>query len=296
MPESRTLWRENMKGGVLGPLLLESDSGTMTIRAAKPRQVLALLLTRSNSVVSMSELTEELWGLNPPRSAVVTLQTYIVQLRKVIAKLMLTHQNEAKKVLATAFGGYVLHMPAENVDLELFRAKARRGTAALMAGQNHVATAELTEALHLWRGPALVDVRRGALLDAHVTRFSHYRLEIIEQRIEAGLRLGRHQALLSELSELTSEHPLNENLHAKYILALYRSGQRWKALSVFGDVRRALIDELGLGPSPNLTRLHHAVLNADPALDPPDETPKLSLVDELIGAGGRSAPVDAARD
>jgi DNA-binding SARP family transcriptional activator len=245
---------------------------------------------RSNVIVSTAELVEELWGHRPPRSALATLQTYIVQLRKMLATLLGSESpNDVKKILSTEFGGYVLRISPEHFDLELFKTRAQRGSAELMAGNNHVAATELREALSLWRGPVLADVQHGQLLDAHVTRIEQYRLEILEQRIEVDLRLGRHQALLSELNELTTEHPLDENLHAKYILALYRSGQRWKALSVFQELRQTLIDELGLGLNSSLTRLHHAILNSDPALDPPADTHQLSVVDQLIGSLGQGS-------
>ena len=48
--------------------------------------MLALLLVRANRVVSRETLFAELWGQEPPKSAVTTTQTYIYQLRKIFAR------------------------------------------------------------------------------------------------------------------------------------------------------------------------------------------------------------------
>src|SRR5919198_3106582 len=53
------------------------------------------------------------------------------------------------------------------------------------------------------------------------------------------------------------------------MLALYRAGRHAEALRVYEDSRRRLAEELGLEPSDALKRLQRAVLEKDPALEPP---------------------------
>src|SRR2546429_3168511 len=73
---------EMLQFKVLGPLEVLHDGQVCTPTPPKVRQVLALLLLRANQVVGIDALIEEVWGEDPPLSAVGTMQTYIHQLRK----------------------------------------------------------------------------------------------------------------------------------------------------------------------------------------------------------------------
>jgi SARP family transcriptional regulator, regulator of embCAB operon len=92
-------------------------------------------------------------------------------------------------------------------------------------------------------------------------------LATLECLIEADLNLGRHHELLSELAGLVAEHPLYEDLHGQFMVALYRSGRRSDALEVFRRLRERLVEQLGLDPSAKLARLHQAILASHSALD-----------------------------
>src|SRR5439155_6338238 len=49
--------------------------------------------------------------------------------------------------------------------------------------------------------------------------------------------------------------------------ALYRSGRQAEALAAYQATRRALVEELGIEPSPLLHELEKRILRQDPALD-----------------------------
>jgi alpha-glucosidase len=100
-------------------------------------------------------------------------------------------------------------------------------------------------------------------------RLDESRLHATEHLIDARLCLGHHAQILVDLSLLAAQHPMNENLHAKLMLALYRSGRRCRALQVYSELRAVLISELGLEPCPPVQFLHHAILSSDPRLDSP---------------------------
>ena len=51
------------------------------------------------------------------------------------------------------------------------------------------------------------------------------------------------------------------------MLALYRSGRQADALDAYRRARPALVEDLGLDPSPELKRLEAAILAQDPALE-----------------------------
>jgi DNA-binding SARP family transcriptional activator len=257
-----------MKFGLLGPMVEEEGGHSVVPSAPKQRQLLALLLLNADHVVPAGSCIDELWGESPPESARPTLQTYVLHLRKGMSQAPGIGSREAAcDRLMTRNGGYLFATYPDELDVNTFRSLVRQGREALRAGEDALATGLLGDALSLWRGTALVDVVRGPLLRTYVTGLEEQRLNVLEQRIEADLRLGRHHELLSELSELVVRHPMNENTHAQLMLALYRSGQPARALQVFRELRALLRRDMGIDPSPRLRYLHQAILAEDPCLD-----------------------------
>jgi SARP family transcriptional regulator, regulator of embCAB operon len=251
---------------LLGPLSVRLNRVPIMPAAAKPREILALLGLNAGRVVTMSTLAEELWGDRPPPSAPATLQTYVLELRRRMAAAM-GPGHDPKRVLRTKHHGYLLEPRGGRIDVEEFRQLARTGRAAAEGGDHWVASELLGRALALWRGPALVDVRLGRVLELEAMALEESRLAVLRRRIEADLALGRHADILGELTALAAKHPMNEHFFSQLITALYRAGHVARALEAFQRLRSALIDELGVEPSAQLQRLQQAVLSRDPALD-----------------------------
>ncbi|MEV7752200.1 AfsR/SARP family transcriptional regulator [Streptomyces griseofuscus] len=254
---------------VLGPLAAAVSGGSIVPTAAKPRQILALLALNANRIVSVAQLMEELWGTELPRSAATTLQTYILQLRRMLRAAAARGglPGDAEHVLATRHGGYVLEVAPAAVDAHEFDRLTVAGHAAFGAGDMEGASALFGAACALWRGSVLVDVRHGSQLRIEATRLEESRIGVLERRIRADLRLGRHHEVIGELSALTGRHPLDEALHAHLIVALYRSGRAPRALGVYRQLRETLIEELGLEPSTALQHLQRTILCGEPVDD-----------------------------
>ncbi|MFH0520386.1 BTAD domain-containing putative transcriptional regulator [Streptomyces sp. M41] len=240
---------------LLGPLEILDGTRNVVPTAPKPRQVIALLLMRRNTLVQTSELIDELWENDPPASAMTTLQTYIYKLRKILVA------GNSEEILLTRPGGYTLAVPDACTDLHQFEVEADHGKTLLKKGEPAAAADALKRALGRWRGSALVDVVPGALLSSYVTRLEELRERTLDLRIEADLQLGRHQELISELKSLVLSRPLHENVHASLMIALHRSGRRHEALEVYQALRRSMIDNLGLEPGQELRSLHQALLS-----------------------------------
>jgi SARP family transcriptional regulator, regulator of embCAB operon len=258
---------------VLGPLAARLNGVSVVPTAAKPRQILSLLALQADRVVTVATLMEEIWGEDIPRSAATTLQTYILQLRrKIAAALDGDPTRQAKDVLITRHGGYLLQVQPGQVDAHEFTQLTASGRSAYEAGDHHSASQLLGSALDMWTGSALVDVRIGTVLELDVLRMEEDRIAALELRVDADLRLGRHTEIVPELRVLVARHPMHENFCAQLMTALHRSGSAWRALQAYQRLRDTLVDELGLEPSARLQRLHQAVLSADPALDLPVTT------------------------
>ena len=255
---------------VLGPLAAREGGVSVAPTAAKPRKVLAMLTVHADQVVPMASLFEELWGEAIPRSANTTVQTYILHLRNLIGAALeqsgATEVRDAKRILVTYPGGYLLDTMGGRVDVRDFDRLAAVGHRARELGDFEAASKSFTEALAIWRGRALVDVQTGSLLEVEAHRLEEARLNVLDRRIDADLRLGRHHELLGELAGLVGRYRTHEGMHAHLMLALYRSGRRGEAIDMYRRLRTCLVNELGLEPSPSLRRLQHAILMSDPRL------------------------------
>jgi DNA-binding SARP family transcriptional activator len=250
-----------LRFNILGPLEVICEDRVCRPSAPKVRSVLALLLARSNYLVAIDSIIEELWGAEPPRSSVTTAQTYIYHLRQ---RLMSSGVVvDAEDVVVTSAPGYVLRIEEDQIDAIRFQKLSDRGRQLLEAGHSEDAATCLHEALALWRGPALADVPLGRLLEGHSAHLEESHVRTLELRLLADLDRGMHRQLLPELRTLVSQYPLNEWLHARLIEALHRSGRRGEALLAYQSVRKVLDEELGLEPSAELRQLQQDVLTGD---------------------------------
>jgi DNA-binding SARP family transcriptional activator len=240
---------------ILGPLEVADAGAVVPLTGAKQRALLAVLLLNANEVVSNDRLIDALWGEQAPESGRSALQVRISQLRKALGR--------GGALILTREPGYVLRLERAQLDLHRFERLVGEADKAEPA----IAAAKLREALALWRGPALADLAYEAFAQAAIGRLEELRLAALEKRVEADLALGRHAELVAEVEALVAEHPLRERVCAQLMLALYRCGRQADALAAYQTERRALVDELGIEPSPRLRELEQAILRQDPSLE-----------------------------
>ena len=248
-----------MEFRILGPLEVRDGNRLAFSGAGKPGALLALLLLHRNEVVSTDRLLDDLWGERPPRTALKSLQTYVSQLRRALGD----------DAIATRQHGYVLSVAPGACDADRFRELVADGEHALADGAPGRAAPLLSEALALWRGPALGELGAESWARADVERLDEERLQAVETRIESELALGRHAAVVAELESVTREHPLREHLLWLLMLALYRCGRQADALEAYRRGRGRLHDELGIEPTPELRTLEQQILRHDPELSAP---------------------------
>jgi DNA-binding SARP family transcriptional activator/tetratricopeptide (TPR) repeat protein len=241
-----------MEFRLLGPLEVLSEGESLPIGGAKQRGVLALLLLEANEVVSTDRLIDEVWGHRPPKSVEASLQNCISNLRAVVGR----------ELIETRPPGYLLKVDAGSVDALRFE-QALDASRELDPPER---AAALREALALWRGQPLADLELEGVARAAVSRLDELRLAALEQRIEAELALGHHDAILGEIEALAVRHPARERLRHLQMLALYRAGRQRDALRVYQEVRLELLEEFGLEPSESLRTLERMIIAHDPAL------------------------------
>ena len=248
--------------GVLGPLEVVDGSGVPAgIGGPRLRVLLTALLLDAGHVVTGERLIDDLWEGDPPAGAVNALQSLVSRLRRSLPA-------EARPLIESHQVGYRLAVDRDRIDAHRFTGLAGRGKQELASGDATAAAVTLRRALELWRGPAFVDAAGHEFARAAAARYEQTRGACLEDRVEADLTLGRAAELLPELEALVAAEPLRERRRGQLMRALYAAGRQADALGVYEDTRRVLTGELGVDPSPELEKIHLAVLRHDPALVP----------------------------
>jgi DNA-binding SARP family transcriptional activator/tetratricopeptide (TPR) repeat protein len=247
---------------VLGPLHVQHGDCVIPVPSAKQRIVLGALLAQGNQVVSFDRLAEAVWDGVPPRTARVTLRSYVKRLRQITGP-------EVGARIRTRDPGYRIEIGDAELDLIHFRKLCESGGAAVRGQAWERADADLAAALELWRGAPFADIPSDSLRRDNVTGLEQLRLQALEWWFEARLHLHRHEELVPLLQAMIGQQPLRERFRGQLMLALYRCGRQADALAAYREAHRVLVEQLGVEPGPELSGLHQRILNADPLLQQP---------------------------
>ncbi|MEA2141279.1 MAG: hypothetical protein QOC91_1378 [Solirubrobacteraceae bacterium] len=248
-----------MEFRILGPLAVHSDAGPVALGGSKRRALMAMLLLHPNVSVSAERLAIALWGEDAAAEAVKTVRVHVSRVRASL--------GDSGRLVTTAAGYQLRVLPGE-LDAECFERRSAQGRRALADGLLPRAEALLDEALALWRGLALPDLRDEPFARVAVARLEELRWDTIEARNDANLRLGRLERVVAGVDAVAGTTPMRERLVEQRMRALYGLGRQVEALAVYRDAQRLLRDELGLEPGPALRDLQRAVLAHDRSLTP----------------------------
>jgi predicted ATPase/DNA-binding SARP family transcriptional activator len=276
--------------GVLGPLLLEDETGPVRIGSVRQRRLLAALAAHLGCSVGIGQLVDLVWGdvvLADPAGAV---QTNVARLRRLLPVGLR---------LVTTPEGYCLAADRAAVDVTAF---ADHLAAAAGAVELDVRRDRLAAALGLWRGLPFPELDHPAIAP-EVARLVELRAGAVEQHAEALLAEGRAGDAVAEVEALVTAEPLREGAVGVLMRALVAAGRQGDALAAFARLRRRLADDLGLDPSPQLRELERRVLRQDlPAPPAPRPTraagPRLpisSFVGRDAAVAHASALVESSR-
>jgi DNA-binding SARP family transcriptional activator len=249
---------EELEYRILGPLAVRGGE-VIEIRRARLRALLGCLLLGGGDTFSIARLVEAVWGPGAPPSADGLVRVYVSQLRQVLGE----------NAIVTRPGGYAVADPGERLDAERFRRLVDEAKRRRDEGDDDRAAALFDEALALWSGEVLADTPLAEDAAAAAGQLADLRLQAVEEHAAAELRLGRHHELIGVLDREVRANPTSERLVEELMVALYRSGRQTDALAVYADVRRRLVDELGLEPGRGLQELQAQILRHDPELAVP---------------------------
>jgi DNA-binding SARP family transcriptional activator/DNA-binding XRE family transcriptional regulator len=239
---------------VLGPLTVWRDGAPVALGPARQRAVLGMLALHAGTGLHRDAIIDLLWGEQPPASAVPEVQGYVSRLRA-----MMGGRSGAAPITTVGRCRYHLALGACGLQLDLsaFRQAARDARAARA---DPARACDLYEhALGMWRGDILADID---LVRGHpaVVEVARQRAEAVLGYADVAVLAGIPGRVLPYLRGLCVEEPLDEQAHAQLMIVLAATGQQAAALQVFSVLRELLDSELGIDPSPVLTRAQDLVL------------------------------------
>lgn len=253
--------RIRLLGGVE---VVDGNGGAVDIGAGKCRALLAALALQPGVAVADWRLIDLLWGEQPPRTAVRTLQSYIARLRGGLGAARIVRSGAA----------YRLDVPADAVDVIRFGRRVEAG--------------DLAGALAEWTGDPLAGVPvpgLAAAVDGLVERWLGAVEADLAARVDADAA-----AAVGPLTELSARYPFREGIWALLMTALYRVGRQADALAAYRTARQRLVEHLGVEPGPRLRRLEVAILGQDHRIggeqrsEPVDRLPRRAV--RLLGRDG----------
>ncbi|MEV6472138.1 BTAD domain-containing putative transcriptional regulator [Streptomyces sp. NPDC051657] len=255
-PPARTGSAGAVYVSLLGPLTARLDGRELPLGPRKQRLVLATLLARPNTPVPVGVLTDAVWPDDPPRTARKNLQVYVSAARTLLGPA----GDGGRDRVVHGCGGYLLRIAEGELDTLRFGALARAGRAAAGRGDLPGAARLLREALDLWEGPPLNDLRDSVGVAEEAGRLEARCLTVFEDWAETEIELGRAAVAVDGLRDLVERHPLRERLRAAWMTSLHQSGRQAEALAVYDDYRQLMSRELGLEPSPAMAAQYRSML------------------------------------
>lgn len=241
---------------ILGPVRIATGNDSPSVGTHKMEMLVRALLIRNGQILSLDQLTRELWGEAPPVRARASIHVYVSQLRKVLNRF-----SRNDEVITTRTPGYILNLGRDELDVEVFHALSAKGRAQMSLHQYEAAAQTLTDAIRLWREPVQASAYEGPIIREFASWADELRVECLELLARSLLASNESSEAVRILYALISDYPLREKFHALLMEALSLSGRRADALEVYQTARSQIRAELGLEPCRFLQETHEYILN-----------------------------------
>ena len=215
----------------------------------KPRQLLEMLATELGHPMSKDLLAERLWEGRPPSTYIATIESYVCVLRQ-HARL----GRGRTAALATTTSGYLLDPEQVSVDLAQVRELCAQGGVA--------------RRLRPWTSCL------GDLLAANpYASWARKERESFDEllagacvRAAAEANLGGDAATALRLARRPSGRSyLSEPAVRELMVALEGTDERWQSMRVYDQLRKDMLEDLGVEPGPETTRLYMGMLRRNSA-------------------------------
>ena len=244
---------------LFGTLAVTHGGRPVPVTRAKCQAVLALLIANAPHGVSLDRLAHALWPGAIEKNARNSARVHVLHLRNALAE----HPVPVDLVA----GRYSLTLPRSAIDVFRFEDHIAAARAAAARGEPQQACAFYEAAIQEWTGAPYADFRDLDPLREEFTRLDVLCLDAMEGYATALLDDDRAPDACRSLEPMMGAHLIRESLAARLMLAMYRTGRQEEALTLFGRVKAALREGLGLIPSASLQSLADAIVLQRPELD-----------------------------
>ncbi|MFF7210895.1 BTAD domain-containing putative transcriptional regulator [Streptomyces sp. NPDC008238] len=251
--------QEHVRWALLGTLRGRRAGEDLALGPPQRRSILATLLLRDGSPVSLAEIIDVLWGQTAPENAANVVHRHIGELRRLLEPDL--KRRAAGQWLLPAAGSYRLRVPRGCSDLQDFRSLVHR---ARLAEGSSEALGLWGQALSLWRAPTVRGITPQAAQHPMFTGLHREYVTTVMAAADSALRAGTPEVILPSLQVAVREHPLDESLRARLMLCLAAAGRQSEALGSHQEMRAVLADELGVDPGAELQAAHRQVLSGLP--------------------------------
>lgn len=231
---------------------------------AKVRGLLGILLLYANTPVPIDSIIVRLWDkpgdsgdtvkgrelpANPPKA----LQGYVSMLRTVL------EQNHPETNLVREPHGYRLNVDKRLVDYFQFRDLAATGRRAFRGGDHANAASVLSEAISLWQGRPLANMKSSW---SDTTAADLVRLDLLPAYYDlfaAQLELGDAEQVLDRSRLLLETHGSDETLIEMHMRALADVNGPSSVAGYFPSAKQKLLD-VGVDPTERLMRVYRKLI------------------------------------
>ena len=224
---------------VLGPVEVRRDGELVVVPSGRNTELLVRLALSAGRMVTTDQLLADLWAGAATGVVKNTLQSKVSQLRRALVQ---------PDSITGVRGGY--RLAVNPADVDALRVVELSGTAHELrrAGNVVAALKSATEGLSLFRGAPFAEAGDGQWLLPHRIRLDQVRVGLLEDQLAAKVQLGAGHDVIGQLEGLVTQYPLRETLWYWLMTALYRNGRQADALAAYAQVRKTLVNELGLEP------------------------------------------------
>ena len=238
---------------LLGTFTVEGEP-VGQVPVGKARRVLAVLAQRRGEFVTIEHLVDALWEDHPPDRADRNVAALISRLRRALGR----------ELIEGSAAGYRIR--ADRVTVDLHDAADLVATAELELGQRRYALASTSGEL----AAKLLDAdtpMAGEHEDRWVRELRSAAGDLLHRArtawAAAAVELGAFDTAVQVAGAVLHADPFDEGACRTVMLAHQRAGRPGSALLAYRSLARALVEELGIDPSPATRDQYLAVLRAE---------------------------------